>query len=180
MRASGFKIDWPAWGRLPRRVQAALIAAEAHLRGAGPPLTLAQVEALVELTGWAFNGVEADHPQFETRLASWCEGVEARAYDHARRAREAGAEDAHRRGPASGSGPRLPSDSASEPEQSAERPRDRELDRREHLERLIAQVERREALAELLRTLAQPGPRVANNHERHPGDQDERDERPAC
>ena len=30
-----------------------------------------QVEALMDLTSWAFNGVAPDHPQFEVRLAAW-------------------------------------------------------------------------------------------------------------
>ena len=37
-----------------------------------------QVEALMDLTSWAFNGVAPDHPQFEVRLAAWTAQVLAR------------------------------------------------------------------------------------------------------
>jgi hypothetical protein len=34
-------------------------------------LNAEQVEALMDLTSWAFNGVGPDHPQYEGRLAAW-------------------------------------------------------------------------------------------------------------
>jgi hypothetical protein len=49
----------------------------------GPALTPEQVEALMELTSWAFNGVPQDHPEFEERLAVWTAQVLER---HAERA----------------------------------------------------------------------------------------------
>jgi hypothetical protein len=64
-------VDWPPVDRMPAHIQEALRAGERHDRGAGPPLTPEQVEALMDLTSWAFNGVAHDHPQFETRLAAW-------------------------------------------------------------------------------------------------------------
>jgi hypothetical protein len=63
-------VDWPPVDRMPAHIQDALRAGEEHERG-GPPLTPEQVEALMELTSWAFNGVAHDHPQFESRLAAW-------------------------------------------------------------------------------------------------------------
>jgi hypothetical protein len=72
-------VDWPPADRLPPHIQDALRAGELHDRGAGPPLTRAQVEALMDLTSWAFNGVAAEHPEFEARLAAWtAEVVERR------------------------------------------------------------------------------------------------------
>jgi hypothetical protein len=64
-------VDWPPVDRMPAHVQEALRAGERHDRGEGPPLTPEQVEALMDLTSWAFNGVARDHPQFEARLAAW-------------------------------------------------------------------------------------------------------------
>jgi hypothetical protein len=64
-------VDWPPIERMPGHIQEALRAGELHDRGEGPPLTEAQVEALMDLTSWAFNGVATDHPQFEGRLAAW-------------------------------------------------------------------------------------------------------------
>jgi hypothetical protein len=63
--------DWPPVDRMPSHIQDALRAGEIHDRGEGPPLTPEQVEALMDLTSWAFNGVPHDHPQFEQRLAAW-------------------------------------------------------------------------------------------------------------
>lgn len=65
------KADWPPMDRMPEHIQEALRAGERHDRGEGPPLTPEQVEALMDLTGWAFNGVPHDHPQFESRLSAW-------------------------------------------------------------------------------------------------------------
>ena len=65
------KADWPPMERMPGHIQEALRAGERHDRGEGPPLTPAQVEALMDLTSWAFNGVPHDHPQFESRLSAW-------------------------------------------------------------------------------------------------------------
>lgn len=64
-------VDWPPMDRLPGHIQEALIAGEVHDHHGGPPLTPAQVEALMDLTSWAFNGVPHDHPEFEWRLATW-------------------------------------------------------------------------------------------------------------
>jgi hypothetical protein len=64
-------VDWPPVTRMPTHIQDALRAGERHDRGQGPPLTPEQVEALMDLTSWAFNGVAHDHPQFESRLAAW-------------------------------------------------------------------------------------------------------------
>jgi hypothetical protein len=64
-------VDWPPLERLPAHIQDALRAGDLHDRGEGPPLTPEQVEALMELTSWAFNGVRRDHPEFEQRLAAW-------------------------------------------------------------------------------------------------------------
>jgi hypothetical protein len=63
--------EWPPLERLPEHVRAAIAAQEDYERG-GRGLTAAEVEALVELTAWAFNGVAPDHPQFEERFAAWC------------------------------------------------------------------------------------------------------------
>jgi hypothetical protein len=70
-------VDWPPVDRMPAHIQDALRAGEEHERG-GPPLTPEQVEALMELTSWAFNGVAHDHPQFESRLAAWTAQVRER------------------------------------------------------------------------------------------------------
>ena len=64
-------VEWPPVERMPAHIQDALRAGELHERGEGPPLDEAQIEALMDLTSWAFNGVPADHPQFEGRLAAW-------------------------------------------------------------------------------------------------------------
>jgi hypothetical protein len=64
-------VDWPPAERLPEHIREALVAGDLHDRGEGPPLTPEQVEALMELTSWAFNGVPQDHPEFEERLAEW-------------------------------------------------------------------------------------------------------------
>ncbi|HSS58958.1 MAG TPA: hypothetical protein VLK59_13180 [Solirubrobacteraceae bacterium] len=64
-------VAWPPKERMPAHIQAALRAGELHDRGEGPPLTAEQVEALMDLTSWAFNGVAPDHPQYEGRLAAW-------------------------------------------------------------------------------------------------------------
>ena len=69
------KADWPPIERMPEHIQAALRAGERHDRGEGPPLTPEQVEALMDLTSWAFNGVPHDHPQFESRLSAWTDQV---------------------------------------------------------------------------------------------------------
>ena len=63
--------------RIPAAVLDALAAVERRKRG-GPPLTLEQTMALVELSAWDFNGVEPGHPQYEERLAAWQAEVEAR------------------------------------------------------------------------------------------------------
>jgi hypothetical protein len=76
-------VDWPPEDRMPGHIREALHAGEMHERGEGPPLTEAQVEALMDLTSWAFNGVAKDHPQFEGRLAAWTAQVQER---HGRRA----------------------------------------------------------------------------------------------
>jgi hypothetical protein len=68
-------VDWPPFERLPEHIQEALHAGEQHDHGEGPPLTPEQVEALMELTSWAFNGVPHDHPEFEARLAMWSSQV---------------------------------------------------------------------------------------------------------
>jgi hypothetical protein len=64
-------VDWPPMDCLPEHIQEALIAGELHDHHHGPALTPAQVEALMDLTSWAFNGVPHDHPDFESRLAEW-------------------------------------------------------------------------------------------------------------
>ena len=76
-------VEWPPMDRMPAHIQDALRAGELHDRGEGPALDEAQVEALVDLTSWAFNGVAKDHPQFEGRLAAWAARVLER---HDRRA----------------------------------------------------------------------------------------------
>ena len=76
-------VDWPPVERMPAHIQDALRAGERHDRGEGPPLTADQIEALMDLTGWAFNGVAPDPPQYEGRLAAGAApGVER----HSRRA----------------------------------------------------------------------------------------------
>ena len=80
------KVDWPPVERMPAHIQDALRAGELHDRGEGPPLTADQVEALMELTSWAFNGVAPDHPQYEVRLAAWTAQALARRDRHGRRA----------------------------------------------------------------------------------------------
>jgi hypothetical protein len=77
------KVDWPPVERMPAHVQDALRAGERHDRGEGPPLSAEQVEALMDLTSWAFNGVAPEHPQYEARLAAWSAQAVAR---HGRRA----------------------------------------------------------------------------------------------
>ena len=67
----------PPPDRIPPAVLDALAAVERRKRG-GPPLTLEQTMALVELSAWDFNGVEPGHPQYEERLAAWQAEVEAR------------------------------------------------------------------------------------------------------
>jgi hypothetical protein len=69
--------EWPPVERLPEHIQAAIAAQEAQR-----PLTPEEVEALVELTSWAFNGVSAGDPRFEEQFAAWCR--EATAH-HAQR-----------------------------------------------------------------------------------------------
>ena len=64
-------VDWPPLDRIPDFIREAVEAGKRHDRGDGPPLTPEQVEALMDLTSWAFNGVPHDHPQFEDRLAAW-------------------------------------------------------------------------------------------------------------
>jgi hypothetical protein len=64
-------VEWPPLERMPSHIQDALHAGELHDRGEGPALNDEQVEALMDLTSWAFNGVAKDHPQFEVRLAAW-------------------------------------------------------------------------------------------------------------
>ena len=76
-------VDWPPVERMPEHIQDALRAGALHERGDGPPLTAEQVEALMDLTSWAFNGVAPDHPQYEGRLAAWSAQALAR---HGRRA----------------------------------------------------------------------------------------------
>jgi hypothetical protein len=76
-------VDWPPLERLPEHIQEALRAGELHDRGDGPPLTPEEVEALMELTSWAFNGVPRDHPEFEARLAAWSAQVLERHADRA-------------------------------------------------------------------------------------------------
>ncbi len=67
----------PPPDRIPPAVLDALAAVERRKRG-GPPLTLEQTMALVELSAWDFNGVEPGHPKYEERLAAWQAEVEAR------------------------------------------------------------------------------------------------------
>jgi hypothetical protein len=67
----------PPADRIPPAVRDALAAVERRQRG-GPPLTMEQTMALVELSAWDFNGVEPGHPQYEARLAAWAAEVEAR------------------------------------------------------------------------------------------------------
>jgi hypothetical protein len=76
-------VDWPPAERLPEHIREALVAGDLHDRGEGPPLTPEQVEALMELTSWAFNGVPQDHPEFEERLADWTAQVLERHGQHA-------------------------------------------------------------------------------------------------
>ena len=76
-------VEYPPLERMPSRIQEALHAGELHDRGEGPALNDEQVEALLDLTSWAFNGVAMDHPQFEVRLAAWTAQVLER---HGRRA----------------------------------------------------------------------------------------------
>jgi hypothetical protein len=64
-------VDWPPVDRMPGHIQEALRAGDLHDAGEGPPLTPEHVEALMDLTSWAFNGVAHDHPQFESRLEAW-------------------------------------------------------------------------------------------------------------
>jgi hypothetical protein len=64
-------VDWPPVDRMPGHIREALRAGERHDRGDGTPLTPEQVEALMDLTSWAFNGVAHDDPKFESRLAMW-------------------------------------------------------------------------------------------------------------
>ena len=54
-------VEWPPTDRMPAHIQDALNGQ--------------QVEALMDLTSWAFNGVAHDHPQFEVRLAEWTSQV---------------------------------------------------------------------------------------------------------
>jgi hypothetical protein len=68
--------EWPPVERLPAHVRSAIAAQEE-----GRQLSAADIEALVELTAWAFNGVAPDHPQFEQRFSAWCREATAR---HAR------------------------------------------------------------------------------------------------
>ena len=77
------KVDWPPVERMPAHVQDALRAGERHERGDGPPLSAEQIEALMDLTSWAFNGVAPEHPQYEARLTAWAAQAVAR---HGRRA----------------------------------------------------------------------------------------------
>ncbi len=67
----------PPSDRIPPAIRDALAAVERRKRG-GPPLTLEQTMALVELSAWDFNGVEPGHPDYEIRLAAWQAEVEAR------------------------------------------------------------------------------------------------------
>ena len=76
-------VDWPPIERMPGHIREAIEAGERHDRGEGPALTSDQVEALMDLTSWAFNGVPHDHPRFEDRLAAWTAQVLER---HHRRA----------------------------------------------------------------------------------------------
>jgi hypothetical protein len=77
-------VDWPPVDRMPEHIQEALRAGEQHDRGEGPPLTPEQVEALMDLTSWAFNGVPHDHPAFESRLAAWTsQAVERHSHHYA-------------------------------------------------------------------------------------------------
>ena len=69
--------------RMPVHIQAAVRAGELHDSGRGPALNQEQVEALMDLTSWAFNGVAPEHPQFDVRLAAWTTQVLER---HDRRA----------------------------------------------------------------------------------------------
>ena len=76
-------VDWPPVDRMPAHIQDALHAGELHDRGEGPALNEEQVEALMDLTSWAFNGVAPDHPQFEVRLAAWTAQVLAHHHQRA-------------------------------------------------------------------------------------------------
>lgn len=79
MRENGtFNVDWSSEDRMPGYISEALRAGEMHQRGEGPPLKKAQVEALMDLMSWAFNGVAKDHPQFEGPLAAWTAQVQER------------------------------------------------------------------------------------------------------
>jgi hypothetical protein len=73
--------DWPPADRFPAHIRAAL-AAEGRREAGGRALSMAEVEALVDLSSWAFNGVAPEHPQFEQRFESWCLEATER---HARR-----------------------------------------------------------------------------------------------
>ena len=78
-RAAGLHptIPAPPADRLPAPVADAVRAAERHARG-GPPPSVAQTAALVELTSWAFHGVAPGHEAYEDRLSAWIAGVQAR------------------------------------------------------------------------------------------------------
>lgn len=71
--------------RLPDHIRRALAAQARYDAGDGPEPSSLEVEALIDLTGWSFNGVPADHPEFERRFAEWSERATAR---HRRRLAE--------------------------------------------------------------------------------------------
>jgi hypothetical protein len=78
---------WPPPDHLPEHILDALRADALHRMGRGPALTFPQVEALVELTSWAFHAVPADDPRYEERLEGWARAVRER---HERRSSTVG------------------------------------------------------------------------------------------
>jgi hypothetical protein len=62
--------DWPPADRFPAHIRDAL-AAGARREDGGRQLSMAEVEALLDLSSWAFNGVAPEHPQFEVRFEAW-------------------------------------------------------------------------------------------------------------
>lgn len=71
-------VDWPPFDRLPVHIREGLRATHLHATGHGAPPTTEHVRALIDLTSWAFNGVGADHDDYDTRLAHWTALVCAR------------------------------------------------------------------------------------------------------
>lgn len=64
--------------RLPEHIRRALSTQAGYEAGEGPEPSTLEVEALIDLTSWSFNGVRADHPDFERRFTAWSERVTER------------------------------------------------------------------------------------------------------